>query len=884
MNVPVYAICFVMLCLSTSVNYAQEIKYLGKFEHRTDQPGMRANVFADFSHDEKFVASRLEGNSIKIWETETGKLVREINNPRGSNNTPREPVRFSPDGKFLVGPGDEKTLMVWDANTYTLLQELEGPLSSQFSSTGKYLITELYSKGGRTPQCKTTVWETGTWRNIHSFTYPYSGNTQRKFSPDEKYLVVAQSGKDIKILETTTGKVIANLIGHNPSGVVTSVSFSADSKYIVTAAADGVKIWHINGKLARTLEGNDARNSAAFSPDGNYVVTGGSTARLFETKTGLRLREFSEISALVQFSPDGKYIMSNRRPGVWEASTGRKVEFSESWESFFKWSPRGTYLLSTYSFIVKIWKVTTEVNAPRPKAPANLEIKSLTLAEQSDNGNLMLDASEKASISFTVSNVGKGHAYNVIAQIKALTPAVGVDFPKQHHIGTLDAGSTKDIRIPISAEHGVGSASVQFEILLKEGNGFDADPVVLSFNTQSFKNPVLAIADHKFSTDQGGKIKLGQSTSLEIIVQNKGQGDATNVKVSFNNPANIFPGSENSFVIDKLEPNATKKLTYEFFANKSYTAKEIAIDVIITEHYNQYGERRTLTVSLDQNLTKTKMVEIAGKTDGPVKIDNVFLDTDTEPKAISDADVEKADTPTGVPVFYSLFIGVNKYQFASYTLSNLNKPISDATALRNVLLTNYAFPAENSFLLQNPTRAEILNMLESLSEKITTKDNLLIFYAGHGHWDDRMKIGYWLPSDSKSNDKSNWIANSTIRDYIAGIQSKHTLLITDACFSGGIFKTREMGTEISDHAIANIYRMPSRKAMTSGTLTVVPDESKFMEYLVKRLAENTNKYLTAQQLFYSLETAVLNNTSTVPQFGVIQETGDEGGAFIFIRR
>jgi len=39
-----------------------------------------------------------------------------------------------------------------------------------------------------------------------------------------------------------------------------------------------------------------------------------------------------------------------------------------------------------------------------------------------------------------------------------------------------------------------------------------------------------------------------------------------------------------------------------------------------------------------------------------------------------------------------------------------------------------------------------------------------------------------------------------------------------------------------------------------------------------------------QQLFFSLETTVLNNTSTVTQLGVIQDTGDEGGDFVFIKK
>ncbi len=254
--------------------------------------------------------------------------------------------------------------------------------------------------------------------------------------------------------------------------------------------------------------------------------------------------------------------------------------------------------------------------------------------------------------------------------------------------------------------------------------------------------------------------------------------------------------------------------------------------------------------------------------------------TRSQPKVSATQLVDDPPVST-VPSYHALIIALENYPAAS-GLVPLNQPIKDGSKLYLALTGSYNFPKNQTTLLKNPTRAEVLQALEDISKKITDKENVVIFYAGHGIWDERLKVGYWLPSDATINNKSNWIANSTIRDYIAGIQAKHTLLITDACFSGSIFKSRDAG--MSDYAMAKIYQLPSRKAMTSGTLSTVPDESKFMEYLLKRLNENKEKYLTAKQLFFSLETAVLNNTHTVPQYGTIQDTGDEGGDFVFIKQ
>ncbi len=231
--------------------------------------------------------------------------------------------------------------------------------------------------------------------------------------------------------------------------------------------------------------------------------------------------------------------------------------------------------------------------------------------------------------------------------------------------------------------------------------------------------------------------------------------------------------------------------------------------------------------------------------------------------------------------YFALIIGVNDYQ--DININSLDKPVQDAQKLYNALTTYYTFDPENVKFLKNPTYEEIIGALDWYSGKLTASDNLLIFYAGHGHWDEQRQLGYWLPSDAKKSSTASWLRNSTLKDYIGTIQTQHTLLIADACFSGGIFKTRAAFADASK-AINKLYEMPSRKAMTSGTLTEVPDESIFLKLLVKRLEQNEVKYISSEALFASFREGVLNNSPTVPQFGTVHGAGDEGGDFIFIRR
>jgi len=229
--------------------------------------------------------------------------------------------------------------------------------------------------------------------------------------------------------------------------------------------------------------------------------------------------------------------------------------------------------------------------------------------------------------------------------------------------------------------------------------------------------------------------------------------------------------------------------------------------------------------------------------------------------------------------YYALLIAVQDYQ--NLMTTDLDFPIADAENLAKAL-QNYQF--DEVKMLKNPTAKQINEAFIALEDKVVKNDNVLIFYSGHGNWNDKTKNGYWLAADAEEN-RNNWISNSTIKDNINAINSQHTLLIADACFAGGIFKSKE-AFEPKNKSIEDFYKKPSRKGMTSGALTTVPDRSQFLAYLVKNLNENQYNYWAAGSLFQSFREAVMNNTkqNITPQYGVILEAGDEGGEFIFIKR
>lgn len=229
-----------------------------------------------------------------------------------------------------------------------------------------------------------------------------------------------------------------------------------------------------------------------------------------------------------------------------------------------------------------------------------------------------------------------------------------------------------------------------------------------------------------------------------------------------------------------------------------------------------------------------------------------------------------------------LLIGAQNYSDAN--IPSLSNPIADAVKLKMILKSTYNFSDENVIQLFNPGTDDVKRQLLELTNQLQPEDNLLIFYAGHGIWVEKEKKGYWLMTDAKRNDPNTWLPNKTVLDLVAKIPSRHTLLITDACFSGSVFKTRGL-TDGAPKPIQEMEEKISRIAITSGNDTEVPDESVFMKYLIKALNSNKEKYLTAQKMFINqILEAVMTESKTEPRYGTLELAGHVGGDFIFTKK
>lgn len=235
---------------------------------------------------------------------------------------------------------------------------------------------------------------------------------------------------------------------------------------------------------------------------------------------------------------------------------------------------------------------------------------------------------------------------------------------------------------------------------------------------------------------------------------------------------------------------------------------------------------------------------------------------------------------------YAVIIGIDNYRGVWPVLKNA---VRDAKAVETTLKEKYKVDFFITLYNEDASRANIISKLEWLVENVSPDDNVFIFYSGHGEYKESLDKGFWVPADATGRSTSQFISNSDIQTFLGGINSKHTLLVSDACFSGDIFRgnTVTIPFEDSQRYYQKVHSLPSRKALTSGGIEPVLDGGKdghsvFTYYFLKSLNEYNGKMLDANQVFEKLKIPVINNSEQTPYFAPVKNTGDEGGQFIFI--
>jgi len=240
--------------------------------------------------------------------------------------------------------------------------------------------------------------------------------------------------------------------------------------------------------------------------------------------------------------------------------------------------------------------------------------------------------------------------------------------------------------------------------------------------------------------------------------------------------------------------------------------------------------------------------------------------------------------------YYALVIGITQYR----EWPRLRTAVNDVKGLKRILVQRYGFADERTILLtdEEATRGKILNDLRKLASSLKNDDNLLVYFAGHGQFDDLTGDGYWIPVEGKQEDPASWVAHSSIKSILCSekVRAKNIIVVADSCYSGTLLRGGRSLLSLEDRnyqgKLADLASKRSRQVITSGGLEPVVDggrdgHSLFAYYFIKALEENQREVIDLENLFHgSVWKPVAEIGGQRPSVGRLKTPMDEDGQFV----
>jgi len=343
----------------------------------------------------------------------------------------------------------------------------------------------------------------------------------------------------------------------------------------------------------------------------------------------------------------------------------------------------------------------------------------------------------------------------------------------------------------------------------------------------------------------------------------------------------LTPESEVVFLKDgRIQLNAIVESKHELKSVK----------LVITEKETNES-RGVLQIKLEDNKLKAKLDRNINLLDGINEVEIIAENNEglksSSKKTIHVGATLLADASKLKRTDYALIFAADKYD----NWPSLVNPIFDGRSISNELQNVYGFKTE---LIENPTQEQILVKLREYAEKKYEQlDQLFIFFAGHGFYDDTFKEGFVVTKESLPSDpaRTSYLPHSRIRSSINNNPCEHIFLVMDVCF-GGTFDENSANRNIEEQVygepsqseiITRKLQFKTRKYLTSGGKEYVSDgiagkHSPFAKQFVEALKSRggNDGILTLSEL-----TTYVERLKTAPQYG---RFGSDklGSEFVFV--
>jgi hypothetical protein len=234
---------------------------------------------------------------------------------------------------------------------------------------------------------------------------------------------------------------------------------------------------------------------------------------------------------------------------------------------------------------------------------------------------------------------------------------------------------------------------------------------------------------------------------------------------------------------------------------------------------------------------------------------------------------------------HALLIGVSTYSH----WPKLEQVQKEMATVKDVL-ENQGFEVT---VIADPDHITLENAFKSFINSYGYNvDNRLFFYfAGHGYTLTDGDNAYLVPKNAPlpqngiSNFKRTALDMNMILAWCRTMDARHILFLFDSCFSGAIFKQRNLPSIPT--TISKMTSLPVRQFITAGSANEsVPAISTFTPAFVDALESgkgdlNGDGYICGTELGLYLQTEVPRYTDQTPQYGKINDYKLSRGDFIF---